>query len=174
MPFLSTQTRAGGLNDSRCSCQQAGLVLLTDSSRCRKALCWCILPPACCLASRQRALTPCGHGAPAAAVRARLLVQLLLSGVSADEHLEGTIADPELLMEVSQPRATQARRWWKAGGTAGQRPCSKRTCLAAVWLPTARPGTRGPCWGCHLLVTAGGAVHLDKARGRLTSPALQL
>lgn len=28
------------------------------------------------------------------------LLQLLLSGVSAEEHLEGTIADPELLMEV--------------------------------------------------------------------------
>lgn len=39
-------------------------------------------------------------------MRACLLVQLLLSGVSADEHLEGTIADPELLMEVSQPCTT--------------------------------------------------------------------
>jgi hypothetical protein len=29
------------------------------------------------------------------------VLQLLLSGVSAEEHLEGTIADPELLMEVS-------------------------------------------------------------------------
>jgi hypothetical protein len=28
------------------------------------------------------------------------VLQLLLSGVSAEEHLEGTIADPELLMEV--------------------------------------------------------------------------
>lgn len=30
-----------------------------------------------------------------------LLLQLLLAGVDAQEHLEGTIADPELLMEVS-------------------------------------------------------------------------
>lgn len=34
------------------------------------------------------------------------MLQLLLSGVSAEEHLEGTIADPELLMEVRlQPAA---------------------------------------------------------------------
>lgn len=41
-----------------------------------------------------------------------LHLQLLLAGMSAEEHLEGTIADPELLMEVSSiPNEPQAPLW---------------------------------------------------------------
>lgn len=43
-------------------------------------------------------------GCASTSVSACCCMQLLLAGVNAEEHLEGTIADPELLMEVSSHR----------------------------------------------------------------------